>query len=148
MFLTLLAVTFVIAALCSLIVARVFNAPLRAIFNRIISDQLGAAWHRYVTFAIFVVGISGGVRIWDLEKYISPRAKDDPVLVLNGDRWVLEVYRTVIETLQATAWMLLVVFLVALIAFVIVRAFELRRGVTAPSPRPQPGTAPEAVPAV
>ncbi|HKO54580.1 MAG TPA: hypothetical protein VJ276_01810 [Thermoanaerobaculia bacterium] len=143
MFLTLLAVTFLIATLCSFLVARVFNAPLRAIFNRIISDQLGAAWHRYVTFAIFVVGISGGVRIWDLEKYISPRVKDDPVLVLNADRWVLEVYRTVIETLQATAWMLLVVFLVALLAFVIVRAFELRR-----SPPPQPGTAPEAVPAV
>src|ERR1051325_5150388 len=126
MFLTLLAVTFLIATFCAFVVSRVFDAPLRAIFSRVISDQLGAAWHRYVTFAIFVVGISGGVRIWELEKYITPRAKDDPALILNSDRWVLEVYRTVIETLQATAWMLLVVFLVALMAFVIVRAFELR----------------------
>jgi hypothetical protein len=148
MFLTLLVVTFLIATLCAFIVSRVFDAPLRAIFGRVLSDQLGAAWHRYVTFALYVVGISGGVRIWELEKYITPRAKDDPALVLNSDRWVLEVYRTVIETLQADAWMLLVVFLVALIAFVIVRAFELRRGVTAPSPLPRPGTAPEAAPAV
>lgn len=137
MFLTLLAVTFVIATVCSYIVARVFHAPLRAIFNRVISDQLGAAWHRYVTFATYVVGISGGVRIWELEKYITPRVKDDPALILTRDRWVLEVYRTIIETLQADAWMLLVVFLVALLAFVFVRAFELRRAATpiaAPAP--------------
>ncbi len=44
--------------------------------------------------------------------------------MLTTDRWVLEIYRTIVGTLQATAWMLLVVFLVALIAFVIVRAFE------------------------
>jgi hypothetical protein len=75
-----------------------------------------------------VVGISGGVRIWELEKYITPRGKDDPPIILNGDRWVLEVYRTVIETLQSVAWMLLVFFVVALVAFVIVRVFELRAG--------------------
>ena len=71
------------------------------------------------------------MRIWELEKYITPRAADDPAVVLNLDRWVLEVYRTVIGTLQSAARMLLVVFLVALIAFVIVRAFELRAGRTA-----------------
>ena len=126
MFLTLLAVTFIIAVVCCLIVARIFDEPLRTILNRIVADELGGAWHRYITFAIFVTGISGGVRIWDLEKYITPRTKDEPQLVLNNERWVLEVYRTIIETLQAVAWMLLVVFLVALIAFVITRAFELR----------------------
>jgi uncharacterized membrane protein (DUF485 family) len=128
MFITLLVVTFLIAATCSFIVARLFDRPVRAILNRIVADELGSAWHRYVTFAIYVVGISGGVRIWELEKYITPRGRDDPALVLNTDRWVLEVYRTIIETLQAIAWMLLVVFLVALVAFVIVRAFELRAG--------------------
>jgi len=39
---------------------------------------------------------------------------------------VLEVYRTIIESLQGLALVLLVFFVVALIAFVIVRAFELR----------------------
>ncbi|HEX7154953.1 MAG TPA: hypothetical protein VF618_25985 [Thermoanaerobaculia bacterium] len=126
MFITLLAVTFLIAAVCSFIVARLFDRPIGAILKRIVAEELGSAWHRYITFAIYVVGISGGVRIWELEKYISPRSKDDPVIVLNTDRWVLEVYRTIIETLQAVAWMLLVVFLVALLAFVVVRAFELR----------------------
>ena len=43
------------------------------------------------------------------------------------DRWILEVYRTVIGTLQGLAWMLLVFFVFALIAYVIVRASEAKR---------------------
>jgi hypothetical protein len=52
--------------------------------------------------------------------------------VLNSDRWLLELYRTVIATLQSTAWMLLVVFAVALIAVVIVRGQEMKHGRGAP----------------
>ena len=37
------------------------------------------------------------------------------------------MYRTIIETLQSIAWMLLVFFVFALIAFVIMRGFELRQ---------------------
>jgi hypothetical protein len=43
---------------------------------------------------------------------------------LNTDRWTLEVYRTVIETLQSIAWMLLVFFVAALIAYVVVRVLN------------------------
>jgi hypothetical protein len=80
------------------------------------------------------------VRIWQLERYITPHAttrgpegaRDVPAdalpLVLTADRWILEVYRTLIGTLQSIAWMLLVVFVFALLAYVIVRAMEMRRG--------------------
>jgi hypothetical protein len=40
---------------------------------------------------------------------------------------VIEVYKTLIGTLQSVAWMLLVFFLFALLAYVVVRGFELRR---------------------
>ncbi len=76
---------------------------------------------------MYVVGISGGVRIYQLERYVSARHKDTEVLVLNPERWTLEVYRTIIETLQSLAWMYLVVLVFALIAYVIVRGFELKR---------------------
>ena len=74
-----------------------------------------------------VVGVSGGGRIWALEKYITARTKDAEPVILTADRWVLEVYRTLIGTLQSAAWLLLVFFVFALIAYVIVRGFELRR---------------------
>jgi hypothetical protein len=132
-FITLLIVTFIIALATSLAVVRLFRAPIRTILDRVVSADLSGAWHRYLAFAVVVVGVSGGVRIWDLEKYITARTKDMEPVVLNADRWVLEVYRTLIGTLQSVAWLLLVFFLVALIAYVIVRGFELRRGGSPPA---------------
>jgi len=81
------------------------------------------------------VGISGGVRFWDLEKYIAPAALGTVPMTLNSDRWVLEIYRTVIGTLQSDAWLLLLFFIFALVAFVIVKGLELRRQPLA-SPEP------------
>ena len=86
------------------------------------------AWHRYLDFAVVVVGVSGGVRIWELEKYITARSRDSDVVVLNADRWVLEIYRTLIGTMNSAAWLLLVFFVFALVAYVILRGFESRRG--------------------
>ncbi len=128
MIFTLLAVTFLTAVAVSFGVAMLFRNSLKTILNRILTPELVMAWYRYITFAIYVVGVSGGVRIWELEKYITPRSPDEATIVLNADRWLLELYRTVIATLQSTAWMLLVVFAVSLIAVVIVRGQELKHG--------------------
>jgi len=130
MFVTLLLVTFVIALVVSFIVARIFDRPLRQILGRLIAEELSGAWHRYIVFAVYVVGISGGVRIWNLEQYILPRSNDQPPLVLDANRWTLEVYRTVIGTLQSIAWLLLVFFVFALLAYVIMRGMELRHAKT------------------
>lgn len=127
MFFTLLLATFVIAAAVSAGVVKLFDKPVGNILRRIVKDDISNAWHRYITFAGFVVGISGGVRIYDLERYISAPQKDTELLVLNAERWTLEIYRTVIETLQSIAWMYLLVFVFALIAYVIVKGFELKR---------------------
>lgn len=86
-----------------------------------------SAWHCYIKFAAYVVGISGGVRIHELERYISAPKNDEEVLILTSERWTLEVYRTVIETLQGIAWMFLLVFVVALVAYVLARGFESKR---------------------
>ncbi len=127
MFVTLLVVTFVIAFSVSTVIVVFFKKPLDKILARIISDEISKAWSKYLLFAIYVTGISSGVRIWDLEKYITePRYEGSKIVQLTSERWVLEVYRTIISTLQGVAWMLLVFFVFALIAYVIVRAFELK----------------------
>ena len=128
MFFTLLIVTFLIALAVSFGVVRLFDRPVASILHRSVAEELSGAWHRYIKFAAYVVGISGGVRIADLERYVSAPKKDEEVLILTSERWTLEVYRTVIETLQGIAWMLLVVFVVALVAYVLARGFELNRG--------------------
>ncbi len=120
MFLTLLLVTFLIAFLVTFIVVIAFRRSVAGILDRLLARELSTAWQRYMMFAIYVVGVSGGVRIWQLEKYINPRAANEPQLVLNLDRWVLEVYRTVIETLQSVAVLLLVFLIVALVVYLVV----------------------------
>ncbi len=128
MFFTLLAITFCIALAVSHGVVRLFDRPVASILDRIVAEDLGGAWHRYIKFAAYVVGISSGVRIHQLERYISAPQKDKEILVLTPERWTLEVYRTIIETLQGIAWMLLVVFVAALVAYVFARGFELKQG--------------------
>lgn len=138
MFLTLLLATFGLAALVSTMVAVLFRRPLHRILDRLVAGDLSLAWLRYLLFAIVVVGVGGGVRVGSLARYIEPGTDDRPTLVLNGDRWALELYQTVIGALQSIAWMLLVFFVFALIAYVIVRGLELRTGGRAPAV-PGPG---------
>lgn len=132
MFLTLLLVTFLISLLVSFVVVRLFARPTDSILRRIIADDISEAWVKYIKFALYVVGISSGVRIHELERYITgpQHVKEREVIPLTVERWVLEVYRSVIESLQGLAGALLVFFIVALIGFVIVRIFELRKAKT------------------
>lgn len=138
MFISLLAVTFAVALGVSLTVSALFAGSIRKILDRIIQEDISAGWLKYLRFAIVVVGVSAGVRIRALERYILPEREGGPLAggareavqkipELNLERWVLEVYRTVIETAAGVAWLLLVFFIFALIAYVITRGMELRR---------------------
>ncbi|MDM1485887.1 MULTISPECIES: hypothetical protein [Acinetobacter] len=130
MFYYLIISTFALALLVSFVVMRIFSGSINAILARIIHDPIHEAWAKYTKFAGMVVGTSSGIRIYDMEKYITPLtyAENDKKIVieLTQERWVLEIYRTIIETLQGLAWMMLVFFMVALIAYVIVRWSEIK----------------------
>lgn len=129
MFITLLAANLAISFVVCLFVAQLFKGSISRIMERIIDDEIHSSWSRYIVFAIYVVGISGGVRVWEMEKYITAEVRDGAgkVIELTGERWVLEVYRTIIGTLQSDATMLLVFFIFALIAYVIVKALSAFR---------------------
>ena len=62
MFFALLIVTFLIATAVSFGVVRLFDRPVSSILQRIVAEELSGAWHRYIKFAAYVVGISGGVQ--------------------------------------------------------------------------------------
>jgi hypothetical protein len=143
MFITLMGVTFLISLFVSGVLVAVFSKPADLILQRILSDIISRAWLRYLQFAILVVGISSGVRVWELEKYILPaRATESAIMQLTRERWILEVYRTVIGSLQGIAMLLLVFFIFALLDFVVVRAFELRQGKSSHAPGIHEGNVP------
>ncbi|HKN65204.1 MAG TPA: hypothetical protein VJW73_02950, partial [Gemmatimonadaceae bacterium] len=133
MFVLLLVVTFTLATAASYVVTRMFDKPLAGIIARLIPDELSVAWHRYVLFGLYLIGVNGGVRIWEFQKYVLPIGAARDTLILTPDRWALEVYRTLMGTLQSTAQVLLLLFICALIGYVIVRARE-RTGLSAATP--------------
>ena len=133
MFYTLLFATFTIAFLVSWLTTRLFSTAAERILKRIIQDEIATSWLTYLKFALLVVGISSGVRIYQLERFISKPAYNEKaeILALTAERWTLELYRTVVECLQGLAWVLLVFFVVALLGFIVVRLIEtLRRNRT------------------
>ena len=141
MFVLLLIVTFTLATAASFVIARMFNQSLAGIISRLIPDELAVAWHRYVLFGLYLVGVNGGVRIWEFEKYVLPIGAQRETLVLTPDRWALEVYRTLMGTLRSIAVVLLLLFVVALFGYLIVRARErtARPTVGSPELRAVPG---------
>lgn len=48
-------------------------------------------------------------------------------LQLSGERWLLELFQAFISTLQSIAWVVLLFFLCAMLAYAIMRAVEFRR---------------------
>ncbi len=108
MFLFLLFATFAAALVVSFAVMLLFKKPIDSVLRRIIADEISAAWSKYMKFAILVVGVSAGVQLRDLEKYINPTlgGREVQTVSLSFDRWIFELYRAAIETLQGIAWML------------------------------------------
>lgn len=129
MFYYLMIVNFIVTIGVSFIVVKLFSKSIDNIMQRIIKDSISLTWARYTKFAGLVVGISSGIRIHEMEKYITPVIYDKEnnyIVELTQERWFLEIFRTVIETLQGLAWMMFVFFVIALFAYVIVRFSELK----------------------
>lgn len=127
MFISLLLTLLVIALFLTSIVVAGFRRPIAGIFNRLIGESMSDAWVRFLTFALYVVGISSAVRSYRLDKFVAKQFKDAVLTELNLNTWILEIYESVRSVLGGLAWSLMSFFTIALIAFIIVRAFELKR---------------------
>ena len=136
MFYALLITSLLVSLAIVYLVARAFEAPIRDILEHIVGKELAGAWTRYMKFAMYVVGVSGGVHIGEFYQYlpdgqrypIEPMPIEPYRPVLNAERWALTLVSTAIDTLQALAWLLLFFFLFAMIAYVIIRIWGGRRG--------------------
>ncbi|HSG69299.1 MAG TPA: hypothetical protein VLA12_02735, partial [Planctomycetaceae bacterium] len=125
-FLVLLIVTLLIAVVTAFLVIFFFRKPIDKIFHRILGDEIATAWRKFLTFALFVVGVSSGVNLYKLEQFVTPETENWTRPVLTPEWWGLEIYRTIIGTLAGMAWALLIFFIIALLAFVIVKGREMK----------------------
>ncbi len=148
MIVALFAVSFVIALGLSVIVAWISREAIDSILGRFVADYVvRAGFEKYIRFAIVVVGISGGTRVRALQEYISAPAWNKTALeaALTQEFWAMELYRTVIGTLEGIVGLLLLCIFLALIAPVVVRMLKTeppKTGADQEKPRgPQRGVA-------
>jgi hypothetical protein len=63
MVITLLLTTFLIALVVASIVVFIFTKPIDSILKRVVPIEISSVWAKYLKFALYVVGIGGGVRV-------------------------------------------------------------------------------------
>ncbi len=140
MFLLLMLVSLTVAILTTALVIVLFRGPIAGILGRIVAEPVAAAWRRYLSFALLVVGISSGVSMWTLERHFEGPARPDAVTApgavaaafgpttLSTEAWVFEVYRTVLGSLRGLSGALLLFFGIALVVSGIQRGLGDRGG--------------------
>jgi hypothetical protein len=128
MFVALFAASFVLALALSITVAWISREALDSVLRRFVADRsVRAGFEKYIRFAIVVVGISGGTRVRVLQEYLAASDLNKAAMAtqLTQEFWAMEIYRTVIGTLEGIALLLLVCIFLALIAPVVVRMLGL-----------------------
>ncbi|MFA5880136.1 MAG: hypothetical protein WC860_08205 [Candidatus Margulisiibacteriota bacterium] len=122
MFLVLLILNFIIAAGISYLIIKIFDKSITGIIKRIIPEDISTGWILYLKLAIYLVGISGGVNIFKLEENLN---RDQ--LYFTFSTFILELYKTIFDTLRSISWLLLIFFFVSLIAYIFTKSIENKK---------------------
>jgi hypothetical protein len=142
MYIMLFTISFLVALGLSLTIAWISREAIETILRRFVTDFVTrSGFEKYIRFAIVVVGISGGTRVRALQEYISAASYNKHALeaALTQEVWVLEMYRTVVGTLESVVFLLLACIFLALIAPVIVRMFKADPAKTGDGPQKPQG---------
>jgi len=118
MFVILFLASFALALALSLFIAYISRDAIDSILRRFVGDDaVRAGFEKYIRFGIVVVGIMGGTRVRALQEYIAASSWNKTALeaALTQEVWVMEMYRTIIGTLEGLVLLLLICILLAFI---------------------------------
>jgi hypothetical protein len=107
-----------VSLLTALTISYAFMPWLNRILDHLASQPLAHAWRKCLNWAIILVGLQGGVRVWELENFALSQNKIP--FNTNPLYWILEIYRVFIDTAQSCIWVIILFLLVALLVEAIV----------------------------
>ncbi|MDE0041638.1 MAG: hypothetical protein OXT74_06360 [Candidatus Poribacteria bacterium] len=124
MFLGFLLVPLIVTAIVSFCVVKVFEKPIAAILSRIIKDEVSRFFIKYVKLATYLVGISRGVRIFQLYEDVRKLTTDNQDYDRIELLWMSGIYGTIIGTLEAIVHIYLWLFLLLSLLYIMVKVLE------------------------
>lgn len=128
MFVALFGASFLLALVLSVTIAWLSREAIDTILRRFVAGSVvRRGFEKYIRFAIVVVGISGGTQVKPLQEFISASQYNKAALqaALTQEFWAMELYRTVMGTLEGTAGLLLICIFLALIAPAVLRMLKV-----------------------
>jgi hypothetical protein len=121
----ILAFSFVSAIVIAACVVTFFSTSIDAALARVIPEEMTPAWSRYVKFALFVVTFAGGMRLSELEAFLTMRTPAGPPLA--AGHGLLEVFKSITGSLIAASGTLLGFFAVTLAVYASMRFYQSHR---------------------
>jgi hypothetical protein len=138
MFVLLFLASFVLALALSLVIASISRDAIDSILRRFVADDaVRAGFEKYIRFGIVVAGIVGGTRVRALQEYIAASSWNKTALeaALTQEVWVMEMYRTIVGTLEGLVLLLLICIL---LAFVVPAVIRMLKGEQQEAPKKSP----------
>jgi len=111
------------AVAISSLLAWLFKIPVESLLRYLAERDVAEAWTKYVFFLLFVVGVASGTRIRLLEEYLAAPVWNQNAIQgqMTQEFWVLEMYRTLIGSVEGIAWMLVLLTLIGVGAYFVMR---------------------------
>lgn len=123
MFYSLLLSSLVTSIILSLIVVSLFKKSVESMLSKVIEVDIYSEWSKYISFVMYVVGITSGIKISELQKFTENTSFLNPDY-FNFEKVALNVFLSAKETAQSLAWLLFVFYMVVLISLVIIKIFS------------------------
>ncbi|MEZ9701561.1 hypothetical protein AB4455_06520 [Vibrio sp. 10N.261.46.E12] len=113
----------VLAALTPGIVVLLFlrNSLMKS-YEDIFGQKVIESWQKIISAVIVIASLSGGLSLYQLERYIFPaELANQPLRKLNGDSITFEAVRALLDSANAVIHVLLVLLITSVIVLLILK---------------------------
>lgn len=115
MFITLLVVNLTISLAVCLATTFIFRKKFTDYLRKQWTEEGASIWIKYMSYLLCIIGVSVGTRVWDVERYLVNGKTSE----LTQEQMALEMYKTLMATLQICALMIFVFLIFAWVASLI-----------------------------
>ncbi len=124
MFYLLLFSSLITGILVTFITIKIFRGTIKSLIQIIIELDIYEEWLKYITFVMYIIGVSSTFKINELAKYSDSYFQQN---IFQVEKLVLNLVGTTINVLQSLAWILFLFYIALLVIIVIFKISANRK---------------------